>query len=170
MMHGNDIWESGIGEIAKTSRGTAPGPHKEGLHCPIWTPSCKGQHKPSYFGGLSTFVLLIFSMFIFLLVFRKSTIHSTLTLWSKWVSWGFYMHETESLYSKNIGLNDIAQSHRRGGGGGGAGPNLWRGTNNVLQAWDHKTQSLIKNGGQQKCFDKALHIEWAELSILIDDF
>ena len=125
MMHGNDIWESGIGEIAKTSRGTAPGPHKEGLHCPIWTPSCKGQHKPSYFGGLSTFVLLIFSMFIFLLVFRKSTIHSTLTLWSKWVSWGFYMHETESLYSKNIGLNDIAQSHRRRGGGGGQGLISW---------------------------------------------
>ena len=54
--------------------------------------------------------------------------------------------------------------------GGGAGTNFLRGTNNVLQAWDHKTQSLIKNGGQQKCFDKALHIEWAELSILIDDF
>ena len=46
-----------------------------------------------------------------------------------------------------------------GGGGGGAGTNFLRGTNNVLQAWDHKTQSLIKNGGQQKCFDKALHIE-----------
>ena len=46
-----------------------------------------------------------------------------------------------------------------GGRGGGAGTNFLRGTNNVLQAWDHKTQSLIKNGGQQKCFDKALHIE-----------
>ena len=120
MMHGNDIWKSGIGEIAKTSRGTAPGrPDKEGLHCPIWTRSCKGQHKPSYFRGLSTFVLLIFSMFIFLLVFRKSTIHPTLTLWSKWVSWDWiYMHETESLYSKNIGLNDIAQSRRKGEGRG----------------------------------------------------
>ena len=35
-------------------------------------------------------------------------------------------------------------------GGGGAGTNFLRGTNNVLQAWDHKTQSLIKNGSRTK--------------------
>ena len=36
------------------------------------------------------------------------------------------------------------------------GTNFSRRTNNVLHAYDHKTESLMKNGGQQKCLDKAL--------------
>ena len=32
------------------------------------------------------------------------------------------------------------------------------GTNNVLQANNLKIQSLMKNGGQQKCLDKALFV------------
>ena len=38
------------------------------------------------------------------------------------------------------------------------GTNFSRGATNVLQAYNHKTQSLMKNGGQQKCLDKALHM------------
>ena len=37
---------------------------------------------------------------------------SILTLWSKWVSWGLYIRETEYLCTENIGLKDIAQSRR----------------------------------------------------------
>ena len=42
-MHGKAIWKSGIGEIAKASRGIDPGPHKVDIQHPIWTSSCKGQ-------------------------------------------------------------------------------------------------------------------------------
>ena len=38
------------------------------------------------------------------------------------------------------------------------GTNLSMGTNNVLQANNLKIQSLMKNGGQQKCLDKALFV------------
>ena len=43
MMHEKAIWKPGIGEIAKASRDTAPGPHKGGFQRLILTPSCKGQ-------------------------------------------------------------------------------------------------------------------------------
>ena len=42
--------------------------------------SCKGQRKPIYFGGLFRFVLLIFSMFLFLLVSWKSTINFNIVI------------------------------------------------------------------------------------------
>ena len=71
---GKAIWKPGIGEIAKVSRGIAPGPQRWGLQHPIWTPSCNVQRADA----------------------------------------------------------------------------CW------VMAYSHKTQSFIKNRGQQKCLDKSL--------------
>ena len=83
MMYGKTIWKSGISEIANpwTTQGGA-----------YSTP-----YEPPHARANVRFVLFIFSMFIFLLVFQKSTIHLTLKLWSKWIPWGLYMRETEFL-------------------------------------------------------------------------
>ena len=54
-------------------------------------------YEPPHARANVRFVLFIFSMFIFLLVFQKSTIHLTLKLWSKWIPWGLYIRETVFL-------------------------------------------------------------------------
>ena len=74
MMHGKVIWKRGVGELAKASRGIAPGPHKGAYSAPFEPPV-----------GMANLL-------------------------------------------KHIGF--------------------W--------PYDHKTQSFMKNGGQQKCLDKAL--------------
>ena len=42
-MHGKTIWKPGINEMAKASREISPGPHKEELQRPIWTPAARAN-------------------------------------------------------------------------------------------------------------------------------
>ena len=43
-MHGKAIWKPRLGEIAKASRGIAPGPHKRGFTAPHMIPHLQGSN------------------------------------------------------------------------------------------------------------------------------
>ena len=146
MIHWNAIGKFGIGEIAKASSGTVLGPHNRGLQCPIWTDSCKGQCKPSYC-FVDFLNLYIFSCTLKINNPPKVNIMIRMAFmrfihaWG-WISvcWQFWF---EGYHPKLQGET-----------------NFLRGTDNVLQAYDHKTQCLIKNRCQQKCLEKALLQRW----------
>ena len=134
-MYGKTIWKSGISAIANpwTTQGGGGG-----LQHPIWTPTCKGQRKicSVYFLNvyISSCIPKINNPPNFKIMIQMDSVR--------------FVHAWNWISVSNILVWRILAK-------AAGGTNFSRESNNVLQAYDHKTQSLMKKRGQQKCLDKA---------------